>query len=79
MLELPPANPTVWSGSGDRTTSGNLLMSYSKFYAVLSQKANLVLWLIFITVFSLGLGTLILGGEFAMQLEPFKIEVKQQK
>ena len=51
----------------------------SKFYAVLSQKANLVLWLIFITVFSLGLGTLILGGEFAMQLEPFKIEVKQQK
>jgi hypothetical protein len=54
-------------------------MTYSKFYAVLSQKANLVLWLIFITVFSLGLGTLILGGEFAMQLESFKIEVKQQK
>ena len=54
-------------------------MKASKFYAVLLQKSNLLLWLIFITVLSLGLGTLMFGGEFAMQLNPFKIEVKQQK
>ena len=54
-------------------------MTSSKFYAVLLQKSNLLLWLIFITILSLGLGTLIFGGEFAMQFDPFKIEVKQQK
>ncbi|MBP8111732.1 MAG: hypothetical protein KAY00_05250 [Agitococcus sp.] len=54
-------------------------MKYGEFYANLSQKASLIIWLVFITIIILSLGALILGGEVVMQLEPLKVEVKKQK
>ena len=49
-------------------------MKYGEFYANLSQKASLIIWLVFITIIILSL-----GAEVVMQLEPLKVEVKKQK